>query len=378
MKIPPPPSPADADRPSRRSFLRTAALGGAALPFAARAAAAQPLTAGAPRKGRLLVLGGTRFLGPAVVEEATARGWEITLFNRGRSNPDMFPDLDTRVGDRDGQLDSLAEGEWDAVIDTSGYVPRQVALSAELLKERVGHYVFVSTVSVYQDEGDPLDESSPVQVLEDPTVEEVTGATYGALKALCEQAAEAAMPGRVSNVRPGLIVGPRDNSGRFTYWPVRVARGGEVLAPGDPQAGVEFIDVRDLAAFLLECCERRLSGVYNANGPGVPLSMQEYLHGCKVVTGSDASFTWADDAFLLEQKVGPYVEMPLWIPKSMPNGPNVVAKAVAAGLAHRPAGDTIRDTLAWARTALDEPRTLGRSLAPERETALLEAWHARG
>lgn len=374
----PPPLPDRDAGSTRRGFLKTTVLGGAALPLAARTAssAARSIPSGG-RKGRLLVLGGTVFLGPAVVEEALARGWEVTLFNRGRSNPGMFPDLEKRVGDRDGQLEALEEGEWDAVIDTSGYVPRLVKLSAELLADRVGHYVFVSTVSVYKDEGEALHEESPVGVLEDPTVERVTGETYGPLKALCEQAAEAAMPGRVANVRPGLIVGPLDSSGRFTYWPVRVARGGEVLAPGDPGTQQEFIDVRDLASFLMHCCEEKITGVYNANGPGLFLSMEEFLHGCKVVTGADASFTWIPDEELLELDVGPWMELPLWVPASMPNSENIVTKAHAAGLRSRPAGDTIRDTLAWAKTAMDNPRTMGRSLTAEKEAAVLAKWHAR-
>lgn len=331
--------------------------------------------ANGPNK-RLLILGGTRFLGPAVVEAAQARGWEITLFNRGRTNPHLFPELDKRVGDRDAQLESLEEGEWDACIDTSGYVPRHVKLSAELLAERVGHYVFVSTVSVFDDKGEALSEDSPLATLEDPSVEQVTGRTYGPLKALCEQAAEAAMPGRVSNVRPGLIVGPHDNSGRGTYWPVRTARGGEVLAPGDPKALVEFIDVRDLAEFLIECCEEKLSGVYIANGPGVDISMEEYVHGCKIVVGGDCSFTWVPDDFLMEQKVGPYVQMPMWMPAEMPNSRNISAKARAVGLKGRPVGDTIRDTLAWAYTGEDYPDSMRRSLTAEREAELLAAWHA--
>ena len=301
----------------------------------------------------------------------------------GRSNPDLYPELDKRIGDRDGQLGALEEGEWDAVIDTSGYVPRHVQLSAELLADRVGQYVFISTISVYEDVGEPLSEESPVGTLEDETVEQVTGRTYGPLKALCEQAASAAMPGRVTNLRPGLIVGPLDNSGRFTYWPHRVARGGEVLAPGDPNAQQEFIDARDLAAFTLHCIENQVVGTMNTNGPGMYLSTAELLHGCKVVLGADCSFTWIPDRELQELGVGPWMEMPMWVPKfdlegePMHNSPNISAKAIANGLSYRPAGDTIRDCYAWSQTALDNPRTLGRSLAPEKEAEVLAAWAKR-
>lgn len=326
--------------------------------------------------GKLLVLGGTRFLGPHLVEEALARGWEVTLFNRGQSNPMLFPDLEKLVGDRDGGLEALEGREWDAVIDTSGYVPRLVKDSAELLADKVKQYLFISTISVYADneDGAPQDELAPVATIEDESFEQITNESYGALKALCEQAAEAAMPGRVTNIRPGLIVGPLDNSGRFTYWPWRVAKGGEVLAPGNPDARVEFIDARDLAAFCLHSLEEKVFGVYNANGPASRLSMAELLYGCKVVLGSDAQFTWIPDDKLLEWGAGPWLELPLWIPSDSPHSASVVSKALAAGMTLRPAGDTIRDTAAWAFTALDNKRTLGRSMKPEKEADLLLKW----
>ena len=374
---------------SRRQFLHASAIGGASLlgsQLAADTPTTQPISPGyGPRPGqgkKLLILGGTRFLGPHLVDAALAAGWEVTLFNRGRSNPEAYPELEKLVGDRDAQKDaglSALEGrKWDAVIDTSGYVPRHVKDSAELLADNVKQYVFISTVSVYDDPGGiALDEEHPVGKLEDETVEDVTGETYGPLKALCEQAAEAAMPGRVSNIRPGLIVGPLDNSGRFTYWPWRVGQGGEILAPGDPDAQVEFIDARDLADFTMHCIHESVVGVYNANGPGPRLSMQELLHGCKVVLGSDASFTWIPDEELAKLEVGAWIEMPLWIPASYPNSRTEVSKAIAAGMKFRPAGETIRDTFDWAITALDHPRTLGNSLKGEKEKKVLEQWHQR-
>ena len=362
--------------PSRRQFLAASAALGASLALprsVVASAAADRLPLGKP--GRMLILGGTRFLGPAAVHAARARGWEITLFNRGKSDPDAFPELENLRGDRDGGLDVLKGREWEAVVDTSAYVPRIVRDSAELLKDHVGHYVFVSTISVYDDKGGSLSEDSPVLKLEDPKIEQVTGETYGPLKALCEQAAEASMPGRVSNVRPGLIVGPEDNSGRFTYWPVRVQRGGEVLAPGTPEREVEFIDVRDLGAFLVDCAEQRLAGTFNANGPGVPFSMEELLHGCKTVLGSDARWTWIPDAELEALGVGPWIEMPLWIPASIPNGSTDSSRARAAGLKYRPVGDTILATWEWARQEMaTNPRALGGSLTAAKEVEVLKKW----
>ncbi|MDP7062028.1 MAG: SDR family oxidoreductase [Planctomycetota bacterium] len=368
---------------SRRRFLQTAAAGSAAALGTNLAQGTAPRTVvdriSQDGKGKkLLVLGGTRFLGPHLVDTALSHGWEVTLFNRGKSAPEMFADLETLIGDRKDDLKALEGGKWDVVIDTSGYVPAHVKASAELLAENVGHYVFISTVSVYDDkEGKPLDEDFPVGKLEDETVEEVNGETYGPLKALCEQAAEAAMPGRVTVVRPGLIVGPLDNSGRFTYWPWRVAQGGEILAPGNPNASIEFIDVRDLADFTFKTIHDSTFGIFNANGPGIGCSMQELLHGCKMVLGADAKFTWVPDKFLLANEVGPWMEMPLWIPAEYPNGHTVIARAVKAGLAHRPPGETIRDTYKWSLSALDHPRTLGRSLKAEKEIKVLELWHNR-
>ncbi len=360
---------------SRRRFLQTAAAGGASvigtsLTRGVDSSTAKGLIAQLGKGRKMLILGGTRFLGPHLVDAALSHGWEVTLFNRGKSAPNLFSNLVTLIGDRKDDLTALEGRKWDVVIDTSGYVPAHVKASAELLADNVGHYVFISTVSVYDDkDGSPLSEESPVGVLEDPTTEVVDGETYGPLKALCEQEAEAAMPGRVTVVRPGLIVGPLDNSGRFTYWPYRVAQGGEILAPGDPEAPIEFIDVRDLSAFTLKCIHDSTFGIFNANGAGIGVSMQELLHGCKMVLGAAAK--------LAEAGVGAWIEMPLWIPAEYPNGRTVISKAVDAGLTHRPPGDTIRDTYKWSLTALDNRRTLGNSLKAEKEATVLEKWHKR-
>ena len=362
---------------TRRDFLRSAAASTGTL---GAFSAWSPAFLAAPRREPmdLLILGGTVFLGPHLVEAALARGHKVTLFNRGRSNPGIFPDLEKLKGDRDpnkGEGLSALEGrKWDAVIDTSGYVPRVVKASAELLADSVSQYLFISTLSVYAEYPANNDESSPVGKLEDETVEEITGETYGPLKALCEQAAEAAMPGRVANVRPGLIVGPLDRSDRFNYWPVRVDRGGEILAPGRQDNPVQIIDARDLAQWCILLLENQTHGVFNAIGPPGVLTMAELLHGCKVVVGSDCSFTWVPDAFLLDQGVGQWMELPLWIAEEPPYGLTDFSKAVAAGLTFRPTGDTIRDTLAWCKTRPEDHRWRA-GMDPEKEARVLQSWH---
>lgn len=326
---------------------------------------------------KLLILGGTLFLGRHLVDVAQARGHEVTLFNRGQQNPDLFPAIETLRGDRDGNLDALAGRRWDAVIDTCGYVPRIVRASAELLAEAVDHYTFISSISVYADFSQPgINEDSPAGVLKEETVEEITGETYGPLKALCEQAAENAMPGRVLNIRPGLIVGPHDPTDRFTYWPMRVARGGEVLAPGGPAHPAQVIDVRDLAAWTVAMVEQRQIGVFNATGPDYPLTLGTALATCREVTSSDAQFTWVDELFLITNDVGAFVEMPLWTPAEFAGIEQVdVSKAIDAGARFRSLHETIRDTLAWQQSCADEPLKAG--LSAERETELLALWHAQ-
>jgi 2'-hydroxyisoflavone reductase len=332
-------------------------------------------------KKRILILGGTSFLGPALVERARSRGHTLTLFNRGKTRPGLFPQVETLHGDRDGNLRALEGREWDAVIDTSGYVPRVVRASAELLAPRVGHYLFVSSISVYEDtRAGGLDEDAPVATVADETTEDVSQ-HYGALKALCEKAAEAALPGRVANVRPGLIVGPDDPTDRFTYWPVRVARGGEVLAPGTGEDPVQFIDVRDLAAFLVGLVENRDVGVFNATGPLEMLSMRGLLEACRQAHGGTATFTWADTAFLEAQKVRPWSDLPVWVPQATElGGISRVshARARARGLGFRPLEQTVRDTLAWFHTLPPERQAkLRAGLSAEREREVLAAWHQR-
>lgn len=333
----------------------------------------------------MLILGGTGFLGPAVVEAAKARGFAVTLFNRGKTRPELFPGIEKLRGDRDpgkGEgLKALEGRAWDVVVDNSGYFPRVVRASAELLAPHVKQYIFISSVSVYADSSViGGDEATPLATLADPTVEAMGKdfENYGGLKALCEQAAEKAMPGRVANVRPGYIVGPEDRSDRFTYWPVRVARGGEMLVPGTPNDPLQIIDVRDLAEWLVMLGASHTTGVFNAVGPGEPLTMGGVLDICKAVTGSAPSFTWVTSQFLKDQPGEP-VEMPIWeVPEGKSKGMHTwsAARARAVGLKHRPVIETVKDTLSWFRTLPEErQQKMKAGLSKEREAELLAAWH---
>jgi 2'-hydroxyisoflavone reductase len=335
---------------------------------------------------KLLILGGTKFLGRHLTEAALARGDEVTHFNRGRSNTDIFPEVEKLRGERDGGLEALRGRRWDAVVDTSGYVPRIVRASAELLADAVDVYIFVSSMSVYADYSQPNDEDSPTGKLEDETVEEVNGATYGPLKALCERAAERAMQGRALSVRAGLIVGPFDTTVRFSYWTARVARGGEVLAPTPPERALQFIDARDLAEWMLRMADERRAGVYNACGPDYRLTMQSFLEECREVSGSDARFNWASEEFLLEKGVEPWGELPLWLPETDEKYRHFMnancERAFAAGLKFRVLSETIRDTLAWQDAGApaapkDGVQLSNQTLTPEREREILKSWHDR-
>jgi 2'-hydroxyisoflavone reductase len=318
---------------------------------------------------RLLVLGGTRFLGRAAVEAALARGHEVTLFNRGETNPELFPEAEKLRGDRTRDLEVLKGREWDAVLDPSGFIPSVVRASAEALADFTGYYLFVSSVSVYASLAEPTDEDSPVAELGDLPDDRLTDdySNYGALKALCERVVGDVFGERQAIVRPGLIVGANDPTGRFTYWPHRVARGGRVMAPAPPEAQVQFIDAKDLGSWLVDLSERRASGVYNATHPG--RSWREVLETCREVSGSDASFEWVPADLLKEHEVGEWMELPLWIadPDAAAMHEVVVSRAVAAGLTFRPLKETVRDTLEHA-AGVD-----GVGLTPEREAELLVA-----
>jgi 2'-hydroxyisoflavone reductase len=327
---------------------------------------------------KLLIIGGTRFLGRAIVEEALSSGHEITLFNRGQSNPDLFSTIEHLQGDRDGGLDVLKGRKWDAVIDTCGYVPRLVRASAEALRDSVEHYTFISTISVYAElPVAGMDESAPLATIDDETTEEVTGETYGPLKVLCERAAEEAMDGRALLVRSGLLVGPHDPTDRFTHWPARIARGGEVLAPVGPDLPVQFIDVRDSARWTVLATDQRLTGPYNVTGPAKGLTIGELLDTCIKITASDAQITWVGERFLIDKQIAPFMQLPLWVPsEDIAISQVSIDKALEAGLSFRSLAETIRDTLAWAGSRPDD-HSWRSGLTPELETELLAAWHHR-
>jgi 2'-hydroxyisoflavone reductase len=325
---------------------------------------------------RLLLLGGTRFLGRHMVDAALAQGHEVVLFNRGQTNPNLYRQLERVTGDRDGGLAALEGRSFDGVIDTSGYVPRIVRQSAELLTESCDLYAFISSISVYRD-GVPagFNETAPTQNLEDEASENIEK-DYGALKAACERAVETALPGRSLHVRAGLIVGPHDPTGRFTYWVGRIADGGDVLAPAPADAPVQLIDARDLAAWTVGMVAERHPGVFNATGPAIKLTMGELLEECIRTTGSNAQVTWADPRFLLEHQVEPWSELPLWLPGEENAGflQADISKARAAGLGFRALSRTVRDVLDWIAQLDVFPGEAG--LPREQESALLEEWRA--
>jgi 2'-hydroxyisoflavone reductase len=328
---------------------------------------------------RLLVLGGTLFLGRHVVEAALARGDDVTLFNRGRTNPGLFPDVEQVRGDRDGGLDALRRGRWDAVVDPSGYVPRVVRASAELLAGAAGHYIFVSSISAYRDFAAPrIGEDYPVAEL--PEESEDVERFYGPLKAGAEEAVRSAFGERAAVIRAGLVVGPYDWTNRFGWWIARVERGGDVLVPDAPHWQVQVIDGRDLASWLLDLAERGVGGTFNATGE--PLPMGRLLDEAKSVSSSDARFVPVDEGWLLDEGVEPFDELPLW--PALSRRPDLsgffavdVSRARAAGLASRPLAETIAATLAWEGAGVEKdygPAALARGLDPVRERELLAAW----
>jgi len=365
---------------TRRRLLQTSLLGGAAMAAGCtadtaggRAPAASPW-----RPLRILVLGGTGFIGPHMVREALRRGHEVELFNRGRTNNDIFPDLKHYQGDRDGGLAVLDGGRWDAVVDNSGYVPRVVADSAALLEPAAAHYLFVSTVSVYGDFSGPVDEDTAVGTLEDESIEARTAATYGPLKALCEQRVlERFGTARTTILRPTYICGPGDRTDRYTYWPVRTLQGGEMLWPGTPDDDIQIIDVRDLANFTIDCLEKRIAGIYNTVTPAHSFRMGDLLADCLAVTGADMQPTWVETDFLNAQSV----TLPIW---EDPKGEMATlmavdgSRAAAAGLVNRPTRETARDTVAWWRSLpADRSASMRAGLSPEREAELLAQWRNR-
>ena len=371
---------------TRRDFVQTMAVAGSSLSLGLFGCSARE--SGEVRRARnplrILILGGTGFIGPHQVEYALKRGHTITLFNRGRTNPHLFPDLEKLRGDRDtGDLDALRGREWDAVIDNPAMLPRWVRDSAGLLKDSAGQYLFISTLSVFANDGViDQDENGELAVYDEEKEEVVTGTRYGGRKVLCERAAEQAFPGRTTVVRPGLITGPGDPTLRFPYWPIRVDRGGEVLVPGQPGDPVQFIDARDLGEFVVSLLEESTYGIFNATGPEKPIPMGDMLDEIKDGLESDATFTWADEEFLQEQGVlrlinglgGTAVRNPRLAGYNQYN----IDRALAEGLTFRPIGVTARDTVEWYKALSEEDRSLRRMLSAEREAEVLAAWHARG
>jgi 2'-hydroxyisoflavone reductase len=329
---------------------------------------------------RLLILGGTAFLGRHLVDAALERRHAVTLFNRGRTNPGLYPMVEHIAGDRDGGLAALAGRRWDAVIDTSGYVPRLVRQSAIALEAAVEHYCFVSTISTYAKPERPgLDETAPIATLDDPLVEAVTPETYGALKGLCEAAVEGVLPGRALIIRPGLIVGPHDPSDRFGYWVARLRRGGTVLVPGRKEAPIQLIDARDLAAWMIRMVESQATGLYNATGPAEALTMGGLLDTGRQALESAAEFDWVEDDFLLGQDEA--VALPFWIPASETAQAGLLAmdcrRAIGAGLKFRPLSETYQDMAAWLDTRAPDHACKPTGPTPAREAALLAAWRKR-
>src|SRR5713226_5792226 len=333
---------------------------------------------------RILILGGTGFTGPYQVRYALSRGHKVTTFNRGKTHPTELPnEVEQLIGDRNGKLDALKNRQWDVVIDNPATLPAWVRDAAQILKSNVERYVFISTISVYADTGQSVDETAALAKYDGPdpykeTIEAVKASGYktsGPLKALSEKEAEKWFPGKALIIRPGLIVGPRDETDRFTYWPVRIDRGGEVLAPGDPSDPVQFIDARDLAEWTIRMAENHATGIYNATGPAKPLGIGAMLDGIKDAGKSNANLIWVSEEFLTQQKVEAWSDMPVWTGKESGLARASISRGLSKGLTFRPLSDTTRDTLVWFKSLpQDRQSKLRAGLTPEREVEVLAAW----
>lgn len=321
----------------------------------------------------VLFIGGTRFVGRHMVDAAIERGHRVTLFHRGHTNPELFPDLERILGDRAENLDRLAGRKWDAAIDTCGYLPEHVRASAQELRNQTERYLFISTISVYADFSHAgLSEEAELETPEDPDSSASDPETYGARKVLCEQHVEGVFQDSALIIRPGLIVGPYDPTDRFTYWVRRISKGGQVLLPAPPDRPLQFIDARDLAIWAISMLERAESGTFHATGPEEPLEFSTLFETCRGVATSDAAPVWVDEGFLLENGLKPWSSLPLWAPEDSPGLLQVdVRKAVSAGLVFRPLVETVQDTLLWDRSRGVE---LQAGLSPDDETAVLDRW----
>lgn len=373
---------------SRRNFIAsTAAIGGALSlglpsPLSALPRDGAPNT---PRKGkaplRILILGGTGFIGPYQVQYALDRGHSVTLFNRGVTNASLFPGVPRLIGDRnlpDGHK-ALESGQWDVVIDNPTSNPKWVRDAGRALRGRTKHYLFVSTISVFSDSSAPFDESGPLLAPVDIDAP-FNQTQYGQNKVRSEIEARTQFGENVTIVRPGLIVGPGDLSDRFSYWPVRIDRGGTVLAPGTPTDPVQYVDARDLGEWIIRLAEQKTLGTFNATGPRAPTSMAEMLYGIKAVTTSDAQFVWVPADFLAANQVRAWSDMPVWVPpvgRTAGFARVICQKAYATGLTFRPLAETAQATLAWYRTRPAAEQEKARAgLAPDREATVLAAWKA--
>jgi 2'-hydroxyisoflavone reductase len=333
---------------------------------------------------RILILGGTGFTGPYQVRYALSRGHKVTTFNRGKTHPGELPkEVEQLIGNRNGQLEALKGREWDVAIDNPTTLPAWVRDAAQILKGNVDRYVFISTISVYGEAKTGPDENAPTEKYEgaDPykeTLEAMKASgykTYGPLKVLSEKETEKWFPGKTLIIRPGLIVGPRDETDRFTYWPVRIHRGGEVLAPGSPDDPVQFIDARDLAEWTIRMAENRETGIYNATGPAKPLGIGGMLDQITTALKVNATFTWVTEDFLARQKVKPWSDMPVWTGKESGLARAKIDRALSKGLIFRPLGETAGDTLAWFKSLpQDRQSKLRAGLRPEREAEVLAQW----
>jgi 2'-hydroxyisoflavone reductase len=379
---------------SRRTFVRTAAAGGLLGAAAVSPASALAGLLGTDRPDRrslrILILGGTGFIGPYQVHYAVDRGHRVTVFNRGRRQADLPDGVEHLIGDRNDDLDALRGRGWDVVIDNPTTLPFWVRDAASLLRDHADQYIFISTLSVYADfSRTGMDESAPLAPYtgDDPMAETVAtlqasgGRLYGPLKALSEAEAEKWFPGRTTIIRPGLIVGPGDPTDRFTYWPVRVARGGEVLAPGGPDHPAQVIDARDLSEWTIRVAEQNATGIYNATGPATTMGMADMLGAMEPLAETPVRFTFAPTAFLAEHGVRPWADMPAWVPADGPSAGMLQVsnrRALERGITFRPIGDSARDTLAWFRTLPAERQAnMLAGLPPEREADVLRAWHGR-
>jgi 2'-hydroxyisoflavone reductase len=367
---------------TRREFIKLSATAGAA--FAVTTRSTTLLAEKSVKPLRILILGGTGFTGPYQVRYAVSRGHKVSTFNRGKTHPGELPkEVEQLVGDRNGQLDALRDRQWDVAIDNPTTLPAWVRDAAQILKGNVERYVFTSTISVYADTGQGVDETAPLAKYDGPdpykeTIEAVKASgykTYGPLKALSEKEAEKWFPGKTLIIRPGLIVGPRDETDRFTYWPVRIDRGGEVLAPGTPSDPVQFIDARDLAEWTIRMAENRETGIYNATGPAKALEIGAMLGSIKDALHSSATFTWLPAEFLKQQKVEAWSDMPVWTGKDDAVARTNISRALSKGLTFRPLDITARDTLAWFKSLPPDRQSHPKAgLSPEREAEVLAAW----